>query len=237
MIQRGFPQDLPVRPAHALQLDWRVTQRNLIPIWLPEGVSADGRWVWFLLREPPPLHWTVGGEAECEGRFELNDRCRVVARTAPRDDGIDLHLQVTNLTPAAWSTVRLTVCVQLAAAPDFRDPGLERTWYHTRGGWRKFDPQKTNRSYPGGCHFYGTDYQPDKSDVDRFEIRVASPCGRWFFSHCFPQATAVAGNCHESFCCVHSDPVFGPVAPGATGEARGWIRVRNESVDVPPLGE
>ena len=38
MIKRGFPKDLPVRPAHSLQLDWWVTQRNFINIWMPEGV-------------------------------------------------------------------------------------------------------------------------------------------------------------------------------------------------------
>ena len=58
IFKPGFPDDLAVRPAHALQLDMWVTERNFIDIWLPEGVfSDDNETEWFLLREFTDLRW------------------------------------------------------------------------------------------------------------------------------------------------------------------------------------
>ncbi|NQU11225.1 hypothetical protein HQ590_10570 [bacterium] len=237
MIPRGFPDDLPVRPAHMFELDWFVTQRNQIHIWAPEGVTVNGRLLWFLLREPPAMQWTAVGTEGWESRFEVRDRCRVAARELPRDDGIDLELEATNLGPETWQETQLTVCVQLAAAPDFRDPELERTYYHTAPGWRKFDPRRVHRSAPGRCHFYGTDHEPPETRGGRPEIRVASVGGQWHLAHWFREAAGVFGNCQPGFCCVHANPVVGTVPPGATGAARGWLRIRRGAVTEPPLEE
>jgi hypothetical protein len=235
MIQRGFPKDLPVRPAHALQLDWWVTQRNFINLWLPEGVMSDGgKVVWFLLRDPTDLRWSHD-QGIWESRFAMEGRCEVVARVAPREDGIDLCVRVKNLSESAWPGTHLAVCVQLATAPDFRDPGLERTYFPAPGGWRKFEAGTVKQVYPGGCHFYGVMNSGETAQLDRAEIRVASQCGRWFLSHFFREAVSVGGNCHETICCVHANPVLGPLAPGATKETTGWLRVRNEPVNSPPL--
>src|SRR5262249_19418884 len=154
MIQRGFPKDLPVRPAHALQLDWWITQRNMINLWLPEGVYSDpGTIEWFLLRDVTDLRWSCGKDGAWESRFERKEHCEVVTRTTEREDGIDFSIRLRNLSPRTWSHSSMAVCVQLATAPDFRDPGLERTFHHTRNGWRKFDSKEVRLAYPGGCHF------------------------------------------------------------------------------------
>jgi hypothetical protein len=54
-------------------------------------------------------------------------------------------------------------------------------------------------------------------------------------SHSFDNAVSVGGNCHETICCIHANPVVGALPPGETKESHGWLRVRNEPVDAPPL--
>jgi len=236
MIRRGFPKDLPVRPAHALELDWWVTQRNFIRIWLPEGLNSDtSTTVWFLLRDATDLRWACVREGVWESRFEMPGRCEIVTRTAERDDGIDCSIRLKNLGNQTWPNAHMPVCVQLATAPDFRDPALERTFYHTKNGWRKFDPRDVKQAYPGGCHFFGSMRLNDGGDFERAEIRVASKCGKYCLAHWFDNAVSVGGNCHETICCIHANPVAGKVAPGETKESRGWLRIRNEPVDSAPL--
>ena len=236
MIQRGFPKDLPVRPAHALQLDWWITQRNLISIWLPEGVFSDaGKTEWFLLRDATDLRWTCAKEGTWESHFALKDRCEIVTRTMEREDGVDFTVRLTNLSSRTWPNANMPVCVQLGTAPDLRDPELQRTWHHTKDGWRKFAPTDAKPVYPGGCHFFGGMRLGEGNDSGRAEIRVASKCGQWHLSHSFDNAVSVGGNCHESICCIHANPVVGELKPGETKESRGWLRVRKEPVHSPPL--
>lgn len=232
VIPRGFPQDRPIRPGNSLDLDWFVTQRNLIRIWAPEGITANGKLQWFLLREPPPITWAPLGTEGWESRFEIPGRCGVVTRARPRDDGIDLELDATNLGTMPWTGTRLTVCVQLAAAPDFRDPGLERTYHPTPQGWQKFARDEVRDSVPPGrCTFYGTAPAPGTGEAGPAEIRVGSVCGKWHLAHWFCEARGVIGNCQPGFCCVHANPELGTVAPGATATARGGVRVRRGAVD------
>jgi hypothetical protein len=236
MIRRGFPDDLPVRPAHALELDWWVTQRNFIRIWLPEGVFSDaGKIEWFLLREPTDLRWDCPRPGTWENRFEKPGCCEVVTRTTEREDGIDFVVRLKNLSARIWPGANMPVCVQLATAPDFRDPGLERTHYHTRTGWKRFDAESVRPAYPGGCLFFGGMRLDDAGDFDQAEIRVASRCGQWFLAHWFENAITVGGNCHESICCIHANPVVGQLKPGEMKESRGWLRLRKGAMDSPPL--
>jgi hypothetical protein len=235
MIKRGFPKDLPVRPAHALELDWWITQRNLIRIWLPEGLFADaGEVVWFLLREPTDIRWSRIADDVWESRFEKKNACEIVTRTSKREDGIDFSIRLTNLSAMTWPNANMPVCVQLATAPDFCDPGLERTFYPGSQGWQKFDPKSVKAVYPGGCHFFGSMKLGDTHAAGGAEIRVASRCGQWHLSHSFENAPSVGGNCHETMCCVHANPVVGMVRPGETKEARGWLRVLNQPVTNAP---
>lgn len=235
MIQRGFPKDLAVRPAHALQLDWWITQRNFINIWLPEGVFADAsNCIWFLLREPTDVRWSRDANGVWESRFTMKDRCEVVSRTREREDGIDMTVSVKNLSREVWPNTYVVVCVQLATAPDFTDARLERTWYHAGNEWRRFDPSSVKKTYPGGCHFFGAMKQGEKVASGRPEIRVGSVCGQWHLAHTFEGATSVGGNCHETITCIHANPVLGELKPGATKEARGWLRVRREPVTTGP---
>ncbi|MSR64165.1 MAG: hypothetical protein EXS18_00090 [Verrucomicrobiae bacterium] len=278
MIERGFPNDLPVRPAHSLQLDWWITQRNLINIWLPEGVFSDaGSIEWFLLRDVTDLRWSSAKDGAWESRFAMKDRCEVVTRTTERKDGVDFTIRLTNRSVKTWPNANMPVCVQLATAPDFRDPGLQRTYHHAKDGWRKFAPTDAKPVYPGGCHFFGgmrlraclesaigvptlvgclskrppippkggtpngckrlSKHTLSKgNDSGRAEIRASSKCGQWHLSHSFDNAVSVGGNCHESICCVHANPVVGELKPGETKESRGWLHVRKESVNARPLG-
>lgn len=234
MIKRGFPKDLSVRPAHALELDWWITQRNFIRVWLPEGVFADaGEVVWFLLREPTDIRWSQITDDVWESRFEKKDACEIVTRTTERADGIEFLIRLKNLSSTTWPNANMPVCVQLATAPDFRDPGLERTYHRSGEGCQKFDPKSVKPAYPGGCHFFGSMSLGDKGTPGGAEVRVTSRCGQWHLAHSFENAVAVGGNCHETICCVHANPVVGVVKPGETKEARGWLRVRNEPVDAP----
>ncbi|MFM1551464.1 MAG: hypothetical protein ACKJSG_18825 [Lentisphaeria bacterium] len=228
IFKPGFPGDLAVRPAHALQLDMWVTERNFIDIWLPEGVlSDDNETEWFLLREFTDLRWQYDADGGWRSCFEKPGHCSVLATATSRDDGVDLRLQVTNLSDRVWPRTRAPVCVQLAAAPDFRDPALERTCFVAGGSPKAFRADQVERVYPGGCHFYGNMAGP-RPTGDVSEIRVASRCGRWHLAHGFETADGVGGNCHESICCIHADPLLGELQPGQCGEATGWIRLRRE---------
>ena len=235
MIKRGFPKDLPVRPAHSLQLDWWVTQRNFIQIWLPEGIMTNGETIWFLLRDVTDLRWSCDADGTWRSRFEMPGRCEIVTETRERDDGIDFLIHLTNRSQQTWRGAHLPVCVQLATAPDFRDPNMERTYFRKGDQWERFTAADVKPVYPGGCHFFGHMKETGNTTPGRAEIRVASKCGAWYLSHYFREATAVGGNCHETICCLHSNPVVGDLNAGESKQLSGWIRVRNEPVSSPPL--
>jgi len=102
-----------------VQLDWRAHTRNMIHIWLPEGVHTDNpaitgvvhpkRGSLYQYKRIATDHWAH--------TFENRARCDCVASAVHRD-GIEMSLELTNLTPQIGRTCG-RVCVQLIAAPDF----------------------------------------------------------------------------------------------------------------------
>ena len=224
---RVFQTISPCARRTPCKLDLWVTERNFIDIWLPEGVlSNDDQTVWFLLREATDLRWQYDGAGTWQSSFEKAGQCAVEATVTTRDDGVALQLQVTNLTGYVWPRAQAPVCVQLAAAPDFRDPALERTRFLAADNWQVFRADQVRRTYPDRCHFFGAMGVPEAAGGN--EIRVASRCGGWHLAHYFETASGVGGNCHESICCIHANPLLGELHPGQSGVATGWIRLRRE---------
>jgi len=219
----GFPGDWPVRPANFLQLDWQAHTRNFIHIWLPEGVAIPGGDAVFILREvvdfrftlPEPELWVVSYEKS--GVIALRGECRAIT------EGVALALAITNLSETAWEETRPGVCVQLAAAPDFADPALERTVSVTDG---RLCPMAPPEHVGLTAH-----YHPSAPPTENF-IAVASRLPGFVIAQWWEgPPISVGGNSHPSIACLHAQPAFGRIAPGETVRREGRLYLMPGTVE------
>jgi len=212
----GFPTDWPVRPANLLQLDWQAHTRNLINIWLPEGVHADGGRVLFILSEEVSFEFARPSADEWvltftkPGAVALRGACRNM------QDGVALSLELTNLSDRVWENVRGGVCVQLAAAPDFVDLALERTFIVADGALAAA-PQPAIRKGP--THHY----HPLALPTENFIAVASRPAGYVVAQWWEGDPGGVGGNCHPSMACIHAPPAFGRLAPGESATRAGRL--------------
>ena len=139
----GFPGDRRIRPAQFVQLDITVTTRNVINIWLPEGIhEAKGRCRYFVPGEVRTLRWE---RTERDGVCCTGDVDGVVRFTGTVDEfefGAALSLTIENTTDQRLDGVSADPCVQLATAPDFVDLERRRTWWRKGGEWCPFPDPK-----------------------------------------------------------------------------------------------
>ena len=204
-LRDGFVGDRRVRPANFFQLDIGAPNRNFIHIWLPEAVSCAGEKRWFTPRGETAGRWTStehGTRFECD----LPGPLRMTSSVEEIAHGVELRIDLVNDTGRALDDVKAQSCVQLAAAPDFRDVELQRTLWHGGGQWRPF--HVTSRPQEGRCVFYGHD-----GEADLPLIVVESATGPFAAGLIFRGADSVSGNCGPSIACIHS------TAPGRRLEA------------------
>lgn len=220
----GFPGDWPVRPANFLQLDWLAHTRNFIHIWLPEGVATDTGQVLFILQEvvnyhftrPEPGLWVQSYEKA--GVIALRAECRAVP------DGVALALEVSNRGERDWEQALAGICVQLAAAPDFADEALART-FAASSGRLVLMRQPEHRTQV--THFY----QPLEDATENF-IAVASKTPGYVVAQWWEGPPAsLGGNCHPSIACIHAQPTLGAVAAGDTVRREGRLYLMPGTVE------
>ncbi len=211
----GFPGDWPIRPANFLQLDWLARTRNFIHIWLPEGVATDNGQVLFILQEvvnydftrPEPGVWVQSYEKA--GVIALRGECRAIP------DGVALALEVSNGSDQDWEHALAGICVQLAAAPDFADYALERTFSPCSG---RLCPMRQPDTRAGVTHFY----RPlEPATAPGYVV------AQWWEG---PPAS-LGGNCHPSIACIQAQPALGTIAAGTTIRREGRLYLMPGTVE------
>jgi hypothetical protein len=192
-------------------INWPYRGNNFIHVMMPEGVKGRRE------SEGHRSHlfngWaTAAGygyrslrEDVWEHGFEEPGVLQLRGRWHPVEAGVELELELTNATEQAWHDVYPNVCVSLAAAPRFADPGLERTLYAAADGLK---PVLRKSSYEWAEGF----------------IAVASQDGAATIAYGWqgekPDKPHVGD---PALACVHANPHYGTLEPGQPVLRRGVI--------------
>lgn len=193
----GFAGDRKIRPANTFQLDISAPNRNFINIWLPECVSCDTGMLSFMPWGEDRIVWKNDGDNRTCSRSDISSQLRIESVAEEVDFGVKLEMRLSNTSEAVLRDVTVHSCIQLAAAPDFRDPGLERTFWRSNGQWARF--KVTSEVQDGRCIFYGHEGHPDIP-----LIVVESAVSSFAAGLVFRGATELGGNCQQYICCIHS---------------------------------
>jgi len=221
---RGFPTDWPIRPGNVLQLDWRAMTRNKIDLWIPEAVrSRSHGTLLMILHEEACYRFERIGNDSWRHTFEKPGVLRLEGITRPIVNGIEMSLTIANCSADAWQAVSAGVCVQFHAAPDFRDPERQRTFYIGGGTLRTLAQSRVSTSGDGVCLFYGAGSSPECPPADVSFIGIHSADGHYVAATWWEGAQGVGGNCHPATMCIHSNPGFGDIPAGAEVTRRGRL--------------
>lgn len=205
---RGFPMDWPMRPANFFQLDWLAHTRNFIQVWMPETVTAGESILLFILREVVSFHFSSPWRGLWVHTFEKPRTLFLQGRWRAIPEGVELSLNLTNLSSEVWENVNADVCVQLVAAPDFADFALERTFSISN---RRLVPAAQPASRQTVTH----EYKMGERATENF-IAVGSRTPGYVVAQWWEGPPQVGGNCHPSIACVHAVPSYGRIEPGQT---------------------
>jgi len=146
----------------------------------------------------------TGGE--WENSFDEPGVLQFRGRCHPIEARMELELALTNDTKQVWHDVHANVCVSLATAPQFADPGLERTFYAAAEGLK---PVVREGLYEWAHGF----------------IAVASEDGAATIAYGWPvQEKPDRPHVGDpALACVHANPHYGTLEPGQPVVQRGVI--------------
>jgi len=223
---------------------------NLVRVELPEVAGSTNRALHYYVPTlgAPPIHWQPGGPGVWRFRSERPNDVAVEGLMELGDEIVNMTLSISNLGERVFEGVGAGVCVQLAAAPSFRDPERRRTVVFESGspvslydieqrdGFRGLKylakgAEPAPGFAPGEAPPKGQEwarsscFQPDEALVC-----VASPSGQWTLGLMCQDSRYVFTNPMGCLCCIHADPVFGEIRPGQSVTRRGWIVI----VNAPP---
>lgn len=235
------------RHAFRMELEMRVgPAMNLFRVELPEAVrAADGAMAFApAFGKPGKAELLLGGlRAEAP-------TTRVESRWSVEGDTASMQLTVTNQGDRTAERVRGKVCLGLSHASSFRHEGGQGVWIF-RGGrpfeftalrrrdgylassvWVKpyYDARERPRGTPLGLHEGGLLSSRSGLLADDGVIVATSADGRWSLGTLWEDAAVVFHNFLSGHQCIHLDPSFGDLAPGASATRRGWLVV----VEGPP---
>lgn len=122
--------------------------------------------------------------------------------------------------------VNSSVCVQLTAAPDFRDPELENTYWYHRGAWdTTFEHSALVQEGIERIRFFRA---VANQEQDLPLIVVESSTGDHALGLVFRDATGVGGNHQMSTACLHSDGDSYDIEPGRNATREGLLIIHPE---------
>lgn len=224
-LPTGFVGDRKIRPAQFFQLDVAMAGRNFIHIWLPEGVSTAQGKLFFVPGGEPSGTWELHPDGGVRCRRTVGGGLRMDSIVEEVDFGALLTLRLTNETGELLQRVSAPACVQLAAAPDLRDSGLQRTFWRCGGQWERFTI--AGRPQGGRCLFYGHD-----RPVDLPLVVVSSATGPYAAGLIFRGATSVSGNCQGAIDCIHSNVPPADITVSASRELQGYLIIHPAGRDA-----
>lgn len=220
---------------------------NMVRVDVPEVLSSEDRKASFLpvLGTPP-----IAFQRRANGNWFYDQEVphlRVGGTLDFEDDTLAMSLSITNTGTEKLTNITTQICVQLAAAPLFRDP--ERQYVHVtmdgratcvreldaREGARSIcwlvkgmppDPRRMPGTAPDGVMAW---VRCSALQAEDGVISVASPDGAWTLGTLWEEARYVFNNPSATLACLHSDPYLGDMEPGQTITRHGWIAAINGS--------
>ena len=199
-------------PSNQMLIHWPYRGNNYIHVMMPEGVggrreSEEHRSHLFNgWRTATGFGYRSLGDGEWENSFDEPGVLQFRGRCHPIEARVELELALTNDTKQVWHDVSANVCVSLAAAPQFADPGLERTFYAAAEGLKPVVREGVSE----WAHGF---------------IAVASEDGAATIAYGWP-VQEKPGRPHvgdPALACVHANPHYGTLEPGQPVVQRGVI--------------
>ncbi len=186
-------------------------------------------------------HWDITDSAAAWS-VEIEDVVHMEARVVFQGDHIQALVSVKNLSTNPWENANAFTCFRIRYAASFQDPQLVRTYVPVAGKWKSMATLFAQHHRAEGPYtFFRVKPGPELED-----LWVCSGYERTPPAHFHPQAvskgcccvvstegTWIAGMTTQTPAylfnarnnCIHADPTFGTVAPGATAEASSIIHI------------
>ncbi|MEN8230278.1 MAG: hypothetical protein ABFS38_19105 [Bacteroidota bacterium] len=229
----GFMGDRRIRPGNYIQMDVLVTTRNFINIWIPESCTYNGQEEPFFLLSPDQLN-DLKIEETPTGGISLSGKAgpELELTGTAEEFQYGLYLTVTyhNVSDRMLQDVSSAVCIQLTAAPDFRDPDRERTfWYHNNAWDNTFEYYSVEQEGIERTDFYNAAVE-DESDMPL--LIIESQNDDHVIGLIFRDATGVGGNSQMSTGCMHSDGGLVDIGPGESAAREGILIIHPEGKDA-----
>lgn len=230
---RGFIGNRGIRPGHYVQLDVLATTRNFINIWLPEMCGFKGSKNPFFLLSPGEIN-QLKLENTPTGGFSLSGKSDTELEfTGTAEEfqyGLYLTVKYHNVSDRVLEEVSSSVCVQLTAAPDFRDPNLIKTFWYNNGLWdNNFTKRSVVQEGIERCKFYRS---KDIKKTSLPLIVVESQNGKHAIGLIFRNALRVGGNSQMSTGCIHSDGDSFDLKPGEFAVSEGILIIHPEGKEA-----
>lgn len=127
---------------------------------------------------------------------------------------VDLTLWVENRSDRPLKGVEALLCASSRGASPFPESGHGRTWVETSSGRQSLDELPVDGGDP--LYLY-------RDDLAAPAIMMESVDQSWVFAHAFDRSAAAGGNGSSNGVCLHSRPVFGDLAPGASAMLSGML--------------
>ena len=204
---------------------------------LPRG--AHHRWPFDVLGpfDTKSGSWDRHTDGAMVGVIGEPDTLHNVTEIRASQEWIEAKTDLTNLTGVDWIETWAHYCLNVDAAPDFKDTTGERTFlFLDRGpvpftqthryegaGWRTL----CNTYVPFGRemlakeYLYGTPISRDRP-VSPLILRTRND-GRGVLGVCYRHWYGLFADCHQDNNCIHSEPYVGDLEAGATASITGHV--------------
>jgi len=216
-------------------------ESNIIRIDLPETLgTADREVVFAPVLGLPPVAFRQSFRGDWFHETET-PAIKVKATMALQRDGCAMTLTVSNRLKEPLHDLAAQICLQLSAAPTFRDLTRRHTYFFEDGKPVSFsDLEKRDGYWSARCIVKG---QPDRENersvqhggrklsnvsrvlVDDGVICVTSTDGKWTLGTLWENAHQVFNNPDGALACLHSDPMISHLGPGESSTVRGWMLI------------
>ncbi|MEN8203015.1 MAG: hypothetical protein ABFS28_10495 [Bacteroidota bacterium] len=231
----GVIGDRRIRPGYYLQMDVLATTRNFIQIWLPEICTYKGQKKPFFLLSSEDLYQmnldtTATGGISISGK--AGEQLMITGTAEEFEYGLYLTVNQQNISDMVLEEVSSSVCIQLTAAPDFRDPERENTYWYNEGTgtWdQSFITESLIQEGIERTRFYRTVMEPEQGLP---LVVVESSTGSHALGLIFKNATGVGGNSQMSTGCIHSDGDSYTIAPGKSASREGLLIIHPEGKEA-----
>ena len=150
---------------------------------------------------------------------------RLVAAT---DDRVDMALWARNEDDISIGQLKTQVCVYLPKAPDFAERTMDNKWVHVTGrGWMRYDEAEAAGVKTGQWRL---GWRSGLPSCDAPLIATTSADGTRLVATEWGDATyALTGN--PAHPCMHADPDWPDLAPGASAEITGRLHFFDGTLD------